>query len=31
MGRGIQVRFDAADPHRLARWWADLLRYRIED
>ena len=23
--------FDAADPHRLARWWADLLHYQIED
>jgi hypothetical protein len=31
MGRGVQVTFDAADPHRLARWWADLLRYQIED
>jgi len=31
MGRGVQVNFDAADPHRLARWWADLLRYQIED
>jgi hypothetical protein len=31
MARGIQVTFDAADPHRLARWWADLLHYQIED
>ncbi len=31
MGRGIQVTFDAADPHSLARWWADLLHYQIED
>jgi hypothetical protein len=29
--RGVQVTFDAADPHRLARWWADLLHYQIED
>jgi hypothetical protein len=25
------VTFDAADPHKLARWWADLLGYQIED
>jgi hypothetical protein len=31
MTRGVQVTFDAVDPHRLARWWADLLGYRIED
>jgi hypothetical protein len=31
MGAGIQVTFDAADPHRLARWWAELLGYEIED
>jgi hypothetical protein len=31
MDRGIQVTFDAADPHRLARWWADLLHYRVVD
>ena len=31
MDRGIQVTFDAADPHALARWWADLLHYRIVD
>jgi hypothetical protein len=28
---GVQVTFDAADPHRLARWWADLLDYQIVD
>jgi glyoxalase superfamily protein len=31
MGRGVQVTFDAADPHALARWWAELLGYQIED
>lgn len=31
MARDVQVTFDAADPHRLARWWADVLGYRIED
>jgi hypothetical protein len=31
MTRGVQVTFDAADPHRLARWWADLLHYEIVD
>jgi hypothetical protein len=31
MNRGVQVTFDAADPHLLARWWADLLHYQIED
>jgi Glyoxalase-like domain len=31
MDQGVQVTFDAADPHRLARWWADLLHYQIED
>jgi Glyoxalase-like domain len=31
MERGIQVTFDAADVHGLARWWADLLGYEIED
>jgi hypothetical protein len=29
MDRGVQVTFDAADPHMLARWWADLLHYQI--
>ncbi len=27
----MQVTFDAADPHGLARWWAGRLGYRIED
>ncbi len=27
----IQVTFDAADPHRLARFWADDLHYEKED
>ncbi len=31
MTRGVQVTFDAADPHELARWWAGLLGYQIED
>ncbi len=31
MGHGVQVTFDAADPHKLARWWAELLRYQIVD
>ncbi len=31
MARGVQVTFDAVDPHRLARWWAGLLGYRIEE
>jgi hypothetical protein len=31
MARSVQVTFDAADPHRLARWWADLLHYQVED
>jgi hypothetical protein len=31
MDRGIQVTFDASDVHGLARWWADLLAYEIED
>ncbi|MDD9206653.1 VOC family protein [Georgenia sp. 10Sc9-8] len=28
---GIQVTFDAADPHALARFWADVLGYEVED
>lgn len=28
---GIQVAFDAADPHALAAFWAALLHYRVED
>jgi predicted enzyme related to lactoylglutathione lyase len=31
MERRIQVTFDAADPHALARWWADLLGYQVQD
>ncbi len=31
MVRGLQITFDAADPHRLAAWWSDLLGYEIED
>jgi Glyoxalase-like domain len=31
MDRRIQVTFDAADPHELARWWANALHYEIED
>ena len=31
MARGVQVTFDALDPHGLVRWWADLLGYRVED
>jgi len=31
MAPGIQVTFDAADPYALARWWADLLGYQVED
>jgi hypothetical protein len=27
----IQVTFDAADPHALAEFWADVLDYEIED
>jgi Glyoxalase-like domain len=29
--RMVQVTIDAQDPHKLARWWADLLGYRVED
>ena len=31
MAARFQVTFDAADPHALARWWADLLGYEVED
>ncbi|MDQ2728936.1 MAG: hypothetical protein M3Y91_14000 [Actinomycetota bacterium] len=31
VARGVQVTFDAVDPHTLARWWAALLGYRVED
>lgn len=27
----IQVAFDAVDPHRLARFWAEALEYVVED
>jgi hypothetical protein len=27
----VQVTFDAADPHRLARFWAEALHYQKED
>lgn len=27
----IQIAFDAADPHALARFWAAALRYHVED
>jgi hypothetical protein len=30
MTRQVQVTFDAADPHRLAAWWSDLLGYEVE-
>jgi Glyoxalase-like domain len=29
--KGIQVTFDANNVHALARWWADLVGYQIED
>lgn len=31
MGVGVQVAFDAADPHALAGFWAAALRYEVED
>jgi len=31
MGTKVQVAFDAADPHLLARFWASALRYEQED
>ena len=31
MATDIQVAFDAADPHRQARFWADALRYEMEN
>jgi hypothetical protein len=31
MATPIQVTFDAADPHRLAAFWADALGYQVED
>ena len=31
MDRRMQLTFDAADPHTLARWWAELLGYQVQD
>ncbi|MDV6012987.1 VOC family protein [Haloechinothrix sp. LS1_15] len=31
MGTRIQVAFDAAEPHALARFWAAAMRYEVED
>lgn len=31
MARVVQVTIDAKDPHRLAKWWAELLGYEVED
>lgn len=31
MATGVQVTFDAADAHRLARFWAEALHYQKED
>lgn len=31
MATGIQVVFDCADPDRLARFWASVLGYRLQD
>ncbi|HEX2173580.1 MAG TPA: VOC family protein [Dehalococcoidia bacterium] len=31
MATHCQITFDAADPHRLARFWAEALHYRKED
>jgi hypothetical protein len=31
MATRIQVTFDCADPDRLARFWAEALRYKLED
>jgi hypothetical protein len=31
MAKRVQVTFDAADPHRLAAWWSELLGYEVED
>jgi hypothetical protein len=28
---GVQVTFDSADPHGLARFWAEALGYEVED
>jgi len=31
MGTRVQVVFDTADPHAVARFWAEALRYDVED
>ena len=31
MATGVQVVFDCADPDRLARFWAEALRYKLQD
>jgi hypothetical protein len=31
VSKRVQVTFDAADPHGLAAWWAELLGYVVED
>ena len=31
MAKHVQITFDSGDPHALARWWADLLGYEVED
>lgn len=31
MTTGIQIAFDASDPHALARFWADALGYEVEN
>lgn len=31
MATTVQIAFDAADPHALARFWAQALRYDVED
>lgn len=31
MATTVQVTFDCADPHRLARFWAEAVHYELED
>jgi catechol 2,3-dioxygenase-like lactoylglutathione lyase family enzyme len=31
MAHGVQVTFDCADPDRLARFWAEVLGYKVQD
>ena len=31
MAHGLQVTFDCADPDRLARFWAEVLGYKVQD